>query len=77
MALKRVGASGIFPLFEKPEALTVLDVRPYSWEEQLTAACLQGLVNRDAPTLYVLAPARPPTRFWPPVTNVTKYLCQM
>jgi hypothetical protein len=54
MALKRVGASGIFPLFEKPEALTVLDVRPYSWEEQLTAACLQGLVNRVKPRIYLV-----------------------
>ncbi len=39
MASRRVGASGIFPLFDKPDALTVLDVRPYTWEEQLTAAC--------------------------------------
>ncbi len=54
MAAKRVGVSGIFPLFAMPEALTVLDVRPYGWEEQLTAACLQGLVNRAKPRIYLV-----------------------
>ena len=54
MALRRVGSSGIFPIFERPESLTVLDVRPYSWEEQLAAACIQGLVNREKPRIYLV-----------------------
>jgi hypothetical protein len=54
MALTRLGASGIFPIFAKPQNLTVLDARPYSWEEQLTAACLQGLINRERPRIYLV-----------------------
>ena len=54
MTLSHAGVSGIFPLFDRPEVLTVLDVRPYSWEEQLTAACLQGLINRTRPRVYLI-----------------------
>jgi hypothetical protein len=54
MPRPRTGASGILPRFQKPEALTVLDVRPYSWEEQLTAAWLQGLINRVKPRIYLV-----------------------
>jgi hypothetical protein len=46
--------AGIFPRFERPRALTVLDARPYAWDEQLALACLQGLVNRTEPRLYLV-----------------------
>jgi hypothetical protein len=54
MPLTKTGASGIFPIFERTERLTVLDARPYSWEEQLTAACIQGLVNREKPRIFLV-----------------------
>jgi hypothetical protein len=47
-------ASGIFPVFKPVKALTVLDARPYSWEEQFTLACLQGLVNRKEPRIFLV-----------------------
>jgi hypothetical protein len=46
--------AGIFPSFEKPRSLTVVDARPYAWDEQLALACLQGLVNRVEPRLYLV-----------------------
>ena len=47
-------ASGIFPVFKPVKALTVLDARPYSWEEQFTLVCLQGLVNRKEPRIFLV-----------------------
>ena len=47
-------ASGIFPVFKPVRALTVLDARPYSWEEQFTLVCLQGLVNRKEPRIFLV-----------------------
>lgn len=54
MPLAKTGASGIFPIFPRAESLTVLDVRPYSWEEQLAAAGIQGLVNREKPRIFLV-----------------------
>jgi hypothetical protein len=46
--------AGIFPAFARPRALTVVDARPYAWDEQLALVCLQGLVNRREPRLYLV-----------------------
>jgi hypothetical protein len=46
--------AGIFPAFARPRSLSVLDARPYAWDEQLALACLQGLVNRTEPRLYLV-----------------------
>ena len=35
-----------------------------AYDEAIAAASLQGVLNRDAPTLYVLPDARPPARLW-------------
>jgi hypothetical protein len=51
MSFKR---SGIFPTFAQPKSLHVLDIRPYTWDEQLTATCLQGLINRTEPRIYLV-----------------------
>ncbi len=50
----RTTASGIFPVFKPVRELTVLDARPYSWEEQFTLVCLQGLVNRKEPRIFLV-----------------------
>jgi hypothetical protein len=55
--------SEIFPEFAKPEKLKALDIRPYSWDEQLTAVCVQGLVNRIEPRIYLIFEDRV-DRFW-------------
>ncbi|MEM2087209.1 MAG: GxGYxYP family putative glycoside hydrolase [Thermoproteota archaeon] len=44
----------IFPPFNKPGKLKVLDVRPYSWHEQMTITCAQGLINRVRPRVYLV-----------------------
>ena len=44
----------IFPAFKKPGKLRVLDARPYSWHEQMTMACAQGLINRVKPRVYLV-----------------------
>ncbi|MCX8182967.1 MAG: GxGYxYP family putative glycoside hydrolase [Crenarchaeota archaeon] len=44
----------IFPAFKKPGKLKVLDVRPYSWHEQMTIVCAQGLINRVRPRVYLV-----------------------
>lgn len=44
----------IFPVFKMPGMLKVLDVRQYSWHEQLTVACAQGLINRVEPRVYLV-----------------------
>lgn len=46
--------SEIFPLFDEPRSLTVVDVHPYSWDEQMSMVCTQGLVNRIKPRIYLL-----------------------
>lgn len=37
---------------------------PDTFDEAMAVACLQGLINRDSPALYVIAPSRAPTRYW-------------
>jgi len=44
----------VFPVFKKPGKLRVLDVRPYSWHEQMTITCAQGLINRVKPRVYLV-----------------------
>ncbi|MGQ9596515.1 MAG: GxGYxYP domain-containing protein [Thermoproteota archaeon] len=44
----------IFPVFKKPGMLKVLDVCQYSWHEQLTVSCAQGLINRVEPRVYLV-----------------------
>ncbi len=44
----------IFPAFKRPRKLRVLDVRPYSWHEQMTITCAQGLINRVMPRVYLV-----------------------
>jgi hypothetical protein len=51
MVLKR---SSLFPVFNEPKSLTVLDIRPCSWDEQLTMTCIQGLINREEPRIYLV-----------------------
>jgi hypothetical protein len=46
--------SEIFPLFNEPRSLTVIDIRPYSWDEQMTMVCTQGLINRIKPRIHLL-----------------------
>jgi len=46
--------SRIFPSFKEPRFLEVLDIRPYSWDEQITMVCIQGLVNRIKPRIYLI-----------------------
>ncbi len=44
----------IFPVFNKPRELKVLDVRSYSWHEQIMIVCAQGLFNRVEPRVYLV-----------------------
>ncbi len=37
---------------------------PEAWDEAMAAACLQGLINRDAPSVYVLTPADKHPALW-------------
>jgi len=46
--------SGIFARFNRPKSLTVLDIRTYSWNEQLSMVCTQGLINRKEPRIYLV-----------------------
>src|SRR5947207_1076254 len=40
------------------------DETPTSYEESLAVACLQGIINRDSPTLYVLSAKSERPKFW-------------
>jgi len=44
----------IFPPFNELKSLTILDIRPYSWDEQMTMVCTQGLINRIKPRIYLI-----------------------
>lgn len=40
------------------------DGTPASYDEAMAVACLQGIINRDAPTLYLLSPKNSKPRYW-------------
>jgi len=44
----------IFPKFKEPKSLAVFDLRGCSWDEQMTITCIQGLVNRVEPRIYLI-----------------------
>ena len=55
--------SEIFPWFEAPSQLTLFDVRHLTWERQFAAVCLQGIVNRVEPRVFLVFEDRV-DRYW-------------